>query len=238
MRLVATLVALFLAAAFLAPVAAHAQAPPDSVVTPPPATPEPAPRPSTPPPTDTLMQQIQAATHKPVSAQASNNFFMTLSGSASMPNDSFGERAEMGSQFLAGVHGRVWDRLTLGLTFGASNWAGADIQSYHATQVTLDARYSFTLEAKKFRPFVQVGFGSYQVVSEVEPDNAEKQRASENSMGVNYGGGLLFPVGNMLIGPVVLYHSAGAIPEIGSLTGIGDCKFISYGVEFVFPMGR
>ena len=60
MRHVATLVALSLFTAFLLPAAAHAQATPDSVVTPPPSTPAPAPKPSTPPPTDSLMQQIQA----------------------------------------------------------------------------------------------------------------------------------------------------------------------------------
>ena len=236
MRPVATVPSLLVVAALALPVAVWAQTPPDSVVVPPPSTPAPAPAPSAPvtPLPTTPTRELPGIK----STSTENNWWFTLSGSLSMPNDSFSDNAEMGSQFLGGVHRRVWDRATLGLTFGASNWSGADIQAFHSTQITLDARYALAKLSGKWRPFVQVGFGSYQVVSEIEPDGAEKDRTSENSWGVNYGGGLLFPVGNALVGPVVLYHSAGSIPEIQPFTGTGDCKFISFGVELTMPMGR
>ena len=220
MRPSTSLVPLLALAALLAPVGAHAQEP------------APVPAPATTP------APVKAPAKSP--AEPPSDYWFTLSGSASLPNDSFGDVAEMGSQFLGGVHRRIGDRLTLGVGMGASNWSGVDIQSYHDIQITLDARFHFTRPSSRMRPFVQVGFGSYQVVSEAEPEGgAEPQRASENSTGLNYGGGVLFPIGkSALIGPVVLYHTAGSIPEIGSLTGIGDCKFISVGVELAFPMGR
>jgi len=168
-----------------------------------------------------------------------NNYWFTLFGSVSQPNDSFSDLAEMGSQFLGGVHRRLGDRLTLGLTMGAGNWSGVDIQFYHDVQITLDARFHITRPNSRMRPFVQLGGGSYQVVSEAEVEGVEPERASESGWGVNYGAGVLFAVGKTArLGPVVLYNSAGKIPEIGSLVGKGDCKFISFGVELVMPMGR
>ena len=223
MRLTRLFFPLFLFATTLLPSRARAQDP-----TPPPTTAQP---PATPPP----------AAKAPAAAKPAlmNNYWFTLSASASQPNDSFSDKAEMGSQFLGGVHFRLAERVTLGLDMGASNWTGADIESYHSIQVTLDARFYLTRWSSRFVPYVQLGGGSYQIVSEVEPIGAEPKRASENAWGLNYGGGLLFSVGKTAkLGPVVTYHTAGSIPEIGTLVGQGDCKFISFGVELVMPMGR